>query len=88
MPLSCHKNDTKNNTPERNETEVVENRITEDEEQLLDALGLCGESGRFLTVPGTPCMPAPVLSDENSDDTKYSFHSFGAQFAKSGWTRS
>ena len=38
--------------------------------------------GNFLTVPGAPCPPAPVAPDENSDDKKYSFHSFGAQFVE------
>ena len=34
--------------------------------------------------PGAPasCMVAPIASEENRDDKKYSFHSFGAQFAE------
>lgn len=39
-------------------------------------------SGSDLGPPGASCMPAPVASEENSDDQKYSFHSFGAQFAE------
>ena len=29
-----------------------------------------------------PCSPAPANTEENFDDKKYSFHSFGAQFAE------
>ena len=39
-------------------------------------------SGNRMGAPGAPCMPAPIASEENSDDKKYSFHSFGAQFAE------
>ncbi len=33
-------------------------------------------------APGAPCTIAPLPSEENSDGKKYSFHSFGAQFAE------
>lgn len=46
MPRSSNGNDMKNNNPQAKEPEDVENRITEDEEQLLDELGLVGESRR------------------------------------------
>ena len=39
-------------------------------------------SGSGLGAPGAPCSPAPTNREENSDDKKYSFHSFGAQFAE------
>ncbi len=39
-------------------------------------------SGSGLGAPGAPCSPAPTNQEENSDDKKYSFHSFGAQFAE------
>ena len=39
-------------------------------------------SGSGLTIPGAPCEPAQVSAEENSDNKKYSFHSFGAQFAE------
>ncbi len=35
-----------------------------------------------LGSPVAPCMVAPTDSEENSDAKKYSFHSFGAQFAE------
>ena len=46
MPRSSNGNDIKNNISQANEPEDVENRITEDEERLLDELGLVGESRR------------------------------------------
>ncbi|MBC7848254.1 MAG: xanthine dehydrogenase family protein molybdopterin-binding subunit, partial [Chitinophagaceae bacterium] len=39
-------------------------------------------SGNGLTIPGAPCEPANIPEEENSDNKKYSFHSFGAQFAE------
>lgn len=39
-------------------------------------------SGNFLTIPGSPCEPANVPTENNTDNKKYSFHSFGAQFAE------
>lgn len=39
-------------------------------------------TGSGLTIPGAPCMPATVPQDENTNAQKYSFHSFGAQFAE------
>ena len=39
-------------------------------------------SGIGLGSAGSPCMIAPIAQEENSDDKKYSFHSFGAQFAE------
>ena len=39
-------------------------------------------SGNGLTIPGAPCEPAQVSAEENRDTKKYSFHSFGAQFAE------
>ena len=39
-------------------------------------------SGSGLGSPVAPCMIAPAEKEENSDDKKYSFHSFGAQFAE------
>ena len=39
-------------------------------------------SGSGLGSPVSPCMIAPAEKEENSDDKKYSFHSFGAQFAE------
>ncbi len=39
-------------------------------------------SGDGLTIPGAPCEPANVPTETNSDNKKYSFHSFGAQFAE------
>lgn len=39
-------------------------------------------SGSGLGSPVAPCMIAPTAKEENSDDKKYSFHSFGAQFAE------
>ncbi|MCW3099983.1 MAG: aldehyde oxidase and xanthine dehydrogenase molybdopterin binding [Chthonomonadaceae bacterium] len=39
-------------------------------------------SGSGLGAPGAPCMLAPLPLEENSDAQKYSFHSFGAQFAE------
>jgi len=39
-------------------------------------------SGSGLGAPVAPCMVAPVDLEENSDAKKYSFHSFGAQFAE------
>lgn len=35
-----------------------------------------------IGAPGAPCMIAPLTAEENFDDKKYSFHSFGAQFAE------
>ena len=35
-----------------------------------------------LGSPIAPCMVPPAASEENSDAKKYSFHSFGAQFAE------
>lgn len=40
------------------------------------------ESGPGLGAKSAPCMTAPLESEENSDDDKYSFHSFGAQFVE------
>ncbi len=39
-------------------------------------------SGSGLGSPVAPCSIAPTATEENSDDKKYSFHSFGAQFAE------
>lgn len=39
-------------------------------------------SGSGLGAPGAPCMPTQFAPEENRDDKKYSFHSFGAQFAE------
>jgi xanthine dehydrogenase YagR molybdenum-binding subunit len=39
-------------------------------------------SGSGLGSPVAPCSVAPAEKEENSDDKKYSFHSFGAQFAE------
>ncbi len=39
-------------------------------------------SGSGLGSPVAPCSVAPTATEENSDDKKYSFHSFGAQFAE------
>ena len=39
-------------------------------------------SGPFRGAPGWPCQPATFALSENSDDKKYSFYSFGAQFAE------
>ena len=39
-------------------------------------------SGSGLGSPVAPCSIAPAQKEENSDDEKYSFHSFGAQFAE------
>ncbi len=39
-------------------------------------------SGSGLGSPEVPCNLAPIPEDENSNDKKYSFHSFGAQFAE------
>ena len=39
-------------------------------------------SGPGLGAPGAPCVTAPTNQEENSDNNKYSFHSFGAQFAE------
>lgn len=39
-------------------------------------------SGNGLGAPVAPCMTAPAASEENRDAKKYSFHSFGAQFAE------
>ncbi len=39
-------------------------------------------SGSGLGAPVAPCMVAPVDLEENSDAKKYSFNSFGAQFAE------
>lgn len=39
-------------------------------------------SGSGLGPQNPPCMIAPLESEENSDSKKYSFHSFGAQFAE------
>lgn len=39
-------------------------------------------SGSGLGPKAPPCMPAAILQEENSDKQKYSFHSFGAQFAE------
>ena len=39
-------------------------------------------SGPGLGAPGAPCVTAPTNQEENSDNQKYSFHSFGAQFAE------
>ena len=39
-------------------------------------------SGNGLGPKDLPCNIAPVEAEENSDDKKYSFHSFGAQFAE------
>ena len=39
-------------------------------------------SGSGLGAPVAPCMVAPLAAEENSDSKKYSFHSFGAQFAE------
>ncbi len=40
------------------------------------------KSGSGLGSPEVPCNLAPIPEDENSNDKKYSFHSFGAQFAE------
>ncbi len=39
-------------------------------------------SGSGLGSPKVPCMIAPIAKEENSEAEKYSFHSFGAQFAE------
>ena len=39
-------------------------------------------SGSGLGSPEVPCNLAPIPEDENGNDKKYSFHSFGAQFAE------
>ena len=39
-------------------------------------------SGSGLGSQTVPCMLAPIEKEENSDKEKYSFHSFGAQFAE------
>lgn len=39
-------------------------------------------SGSGLGSPQVPCNLAQLPEDKNSDDKKYSFHSFGAQFAE------
>ena len=39
-------------------------------------------SGPGIGAPGAPCVTAPTNQEENGDDKKYSFHSFGAQFAE------
>ncbi len=39
-------------------------------------------SGSGLGPKNVPCNVAPAEEEENSDDKKYSFHSFGAQFAE------
>lgn len=39
-------------------------------------------SGSGLGSPVAPCSIVPVNTEENSDNKKYSFHSFGAQFAE------
>ncbi|MBA3712457.1 MAG: xanthine dehydrogenase family protein molybdopterin-binding subunit [Pyrinomonadaceae bacterium] len=39
-------------------------------------------SGVGLSGNSAPCQTAPFALEENSDATKYSFHSFGAQFAE------
>ncbi len=39
-------------------------------------------SGPGPGVPGSPCMAALINIEENSNSEKYSFHSFGAQFAE------
>lgn len=39
-------------------------------------------SGSGLGLPKVPCNLALLQEDENSNDKKYSFHSFGAQFAE------
>ncbi|CAN5178970.1 xanthine dehydrogenase family protein molybdopterin-binding subunit [soil metagenome] len=39
-------------------------------------------SGSGLGAPTAPCMQASIDKEENSDKEKYSFHSFGAQFAE------
>ncbi len=39
-------------------------------------------SGSGLGSPQVPCNLAPLKEDENSDEKKYAFHSFGAQFAE------
>ncbi len=39
-------------------------------------------SGSGLGAPVAPCMVTPAATEENSDNKKYSFHSFGAQLAE------
>lgn len=39
-------------------------------------------SGPGIGPKAAPCMIAPLEKEENSDKEKYSFHSFGAQFAE------
>ncbi len=39
-------------------------------------------SGAGLTIPSARCTPTEIPAEENSDAEKYSFHSFGAQFAE------
>jgi len=39
-------------------------------------------SGPGFGPPVAPCMVPPAASEENGDAKKYSFHSFGAQFAE------
>lgn len=39
-------------------------------------------SGSGLGAQGVPCMPVQYAPEENRDDKKYAFQSFGAQFAE------
>ncbi len=39
-------------------------------------------SGSGLGTPGAPCMPVQFAPEENRDDKKYAFQSFGAQFVE------
>ncbi len=39
-------------------------------------------SGPGLTIPSARCTPTDIPAEENSDAKRYSFHSFGAQFAE------
>ncbi len=45
-------------------------------------LEACATTVPVSGTPAAPCMVAPAASEENSDNKKYSFHSFGAQFAE------
>lgn len=52
------------------------------QDQLEACATTLPKSGAGLTIPSARCTPAQIPDDENSNEERYSFHSFGAQFAE------
>lgn len=68
---------------DRTKNDLFEDIVRRSKKQMVEVCTtVMPASGSGLGSPQVPCRLALQQEDENSDNKKYSFHSFGAQFAE------